>query len=109
MRYLLLLGTVALVGCQGEGGNTYVGRPGSPAWNITATQETKMAYYRKQCEAYGFKAGTTQIAQCMQQEAIATRQDGRARSSAAMAAAAASQPRQPVHCTTTTWGTVTCM
>lgn len=62
-----------LIGCQGVGGETYVGMPTSPAWFATAGPKTVAAYFRKSCEAYGFKADTPQMAQCIQNEAVSRR------------------------------------
>lgn len=103
---LLLLAAVA--GCQGADGTTHLGMPGSPAWMATASQNTKMAYYREQCTGYGFRPGTSEMAQCMQMEAISTKQGARVQLAQASAAFANAQPKRTtcnklgstVNCTT---------
>ncbi|MGO4441577.1 hypothetical protein [Rhizobium sp. RAF56] len=84
-----------LAGCQGAGGEKYIGLPGSPAWFATAGPETVAAYFRKRCTAYGYAPGTPQMAQCIQTEAAGGRQIAARRSAEADAMiSAAAQPRK---------------
>lgn len=101
----LLLGAAFLVSaCQGPDGTTHLGMPGSPAWMATASQATKMAHYRGQCEGYGFKAGTSQMAQCMQMEAISTKQGARAQAAEAAESFARASPKPVRHTTCNQFG-----
>jgi len=88
---LALLPLIAVAsGCTGSTGETYLGRPGSPAWFATAAPQTIADYYAQQCASYGFKPGTVEMAQCIQSEA----QGGRNRAAVRQAASA------PVTCNT---------
>lgn len=95
MRKILPLLLLALAGCTGTQGETYLGRPGSPAWFATAAPETIVDYFVRRCAAYGFQPGTPQMAQCVQQEAGATQN----RNALRAAVIAANQPKS-VNCTT---------
>lgn len=64
-----VLAVSLLVGCQ-DGG---IGMAGSPAWHMTATQEQKIAHYQQTCAAYGFKSGSKEMAQCVQNESQGAR------------------------------------
>ncbi len=60
----VLVATV-LGACQAGG----IGRPGSPAWEMSATPDEKSRYYVQQCISYGFALGTPEMAQCRMQVA----------------------------------------
>ena len=72
----------ALSGCDSSTGS--IGRPGSPAWNMSTTSSEKNQYYRAQCLGYGFSDGTPEMAQCMQTEASNVQAAGAARSAAGL-------------------------
>jgi hypothetical protein len=76
-------------------------------WMVSASAETKMAYFRAQCEGYGYAAGTPDFARCTQYEAHAASAraerafDDLAEHSQRQAeanAAAVSFPRQTINC-----------
>lgn len=69
MKAAQVLLLVLMAGCTGVDGEQYMGRPGSPAWFATASPNTIAAYFAQSCTAYGFKPGTPEMAQCIQQEA----------------------------------------
>jgi hypothetical protein len=99
---LAILPALLTVGCIGTAGETYVGLPGSPAWFATASPQTVAAYYEQRCQGYGFQPGTTAMAQCVQQEALAKRQSNSAdwRATVAAQQAAAQQRRlRTTNCT----------
>lgn len=83
-RALALLSLLALTACTGAAGETYIGQPGSPAWFATADKTTIAAFFVDRCTSYGFKPGTVEMAQCVQQESNGQR----SRNSAQIAAAA---------------------
>lgn len=64
---------------SGSGGEMVMGRPGSPAWFATASQETQIQYFEGICRRYGYSSGTSEMSQCLQTEM----QGGKARSSEA--------------------------
>lgn len=99
-KFLPLL--VIIAGCTGTQGETYLGRPGSPAWFATAAPETIADYFIRRCQSYGFRMGTLEMAQCVQSEAGATRN----RNAVRMAVAAASMPAPARHCTSTRTGSI---
>ena len=66
---------VLLAGCQTGG----IGRPGSPAWQLSATPDDKNRYYTQECISYGFALGTPQMAQCKMQIAQNLRDGARER------------------------------
>lgn len=104
-KALAALAVLALAGCQGGG----IGRPGSPAWNVTTSPEQQAAYYRKQCVNYGFKPGTVEMAQCVQMEAVSTRNRASARAARMSQIMANSAPQRPVSTTCNRFGsTVNC-
>jgi hypothetical protein len=70
-----------------------LGMPGSPAWYPTASPNTIAQHMKQRCVAYGFRKGTSQMAQCVQQEAMNGRQMASARMRAIGEAMQASQPR----------------
>lgn len=108
-RLALLLCLFVLPACTGVDGETYMGRPGSPAWFATAHPATIAAYFRAQCEAYGFKPGTDALAQCIENESQNKRN---ANATRALAIAQMSQSMQPVptprpiNCTATRMGSM---
>ena len=56
-----------LTGCStGANGEFVMGRPGSPAWFGSASQETVIAHYKKACRAYGYADGSIEMADCVQ-------------------------------------------
>lgn len=61
--------TLILVGCSGSG----LGIPGTPVWFATTPPAEQATYFRTRCESYGFKAGTDAMAQCIQNEALSSR------------------------------------
>jgi hypothetical protein len=69
-----------------------LGMVGSPAWQMSTTQEEKIAYFSDICESYGFKKGTQAFAQCIQQESQSARAAGTARAQAILAAPAFRPP-----------------
>lgn len=105
---------LALAGCTGVDGETYLGRPGSPAWFSTASPATIATHYRQQCVAYGFAPGTPAMSQCIQREVASGRQAAAARSASANAGmmqasaimAQQNQYRRPVHCTSMRTGSL---
>lgn len=98
--YAIPLFAIALAGCQTGG----IGRPGSPAWQLSTTEEQKLAYFRSTCEAYGFKEGTPQMAQCMQNEASSTRAAASQRAASLQAYNTMSRPKTV---TCNTFGNIT--
>jgi|LauGreSBDMM110SN_4_FD.fasta_scaffold397503_1 hypothetical protein len=80
----VVVSLVALSGCDSSTGA--IGRPGSPAWNMSTTSSERSEYYRAQCVGYGFRDGTQEMAQCVQIEASNVQAVGAARSSAALSA-----------------------
>lgn len=102
MRKQYLVVTAALLtACTGVQGETYLGRPGSPAWFATASPDTIADYFVRRCQTYGFQLGTPEMAQCVQQEAGAARGLAGARMSGVLARM--SGPTQ-VQCTTVRQG-----
>jgi hypothetical protein len=56
-------------GCAtGVMGETVMGRPGSPAWHISASIQTKISHFKGTCMAYGIADGTQEMANCLQSE-----------------------------------------
>lgn len=107
VRSLLLIAALAVSGCVGPDGSSYIGAPGSPAWFATASPETQASFFRKRCAAYGFPEGSPQMAQCIMSEAGSTRQAASARSTAVSRTVAESQPK---HMTCNRFGsTIDCM
>ncbi len=69
-----LIFIVFLSGCStGKSGETVVGKPGSIAWFSSASIATQNSYFLEKCLSYGFKANSTEIAQCIQKESNETR------------------------------------
>lgn len=100
-----LIAILMLTGCTGVKGERYIGVPGSRAWFATASPETVAAYFGERCAAYGFKPGTPEMAQCIENEAQARQHTNALRSiAAAQVAASQPQPRQPINCTSTAMG-----
>ena len=98
MKHLVVAGMALFVsGCTGVQGEKYIGLPGSPAWFATAAPETIADYFVRRCRTYGFQPGTVEMAQCVQNEAQATRNRNAIRGAALAQAnaisAAASRPR----------------
>lgn len=106
MRKLLVV-LLCLGGCTGVDGEHYVGAPGSRAWFATASPDTVAAYFGQRCAAYGFKPGTPEMAQCIENEASNRQHNNALRSIAAAQIMAASQPappQRPINCTSTAMG-----
>lgn len=103
-KYVAIL--LVLSGCTGVDGEHYVGAPGSRAWFATASPDTVAAYFGQRCAAYGFKPGTVEMAQCIENEAQAKQHNNTIRSVAAAQIIAASQPppRRQINCTSTAFG-----
>lgn len=78
--------------------------PGSPAWFATTPINEQVAYFKTRCEAYGFKAGSPAMAQCIQNEANSSRGRASRRAQAAFANMANSAPKQT---TCSTYGNMT--
>jgi hypothetical protein len=66
-RYALPL--LAIAGCTGSQGETFLGTPGSPAWFENAEPQAIADYFGQRCASYGFSKGTTEMAQCIEAEA----------------------------------------
>lgn len=49
----------------GSSGETVLGRPGSPMWFMSASQDTIDNYLEQKCSRYGYTRGTSQFANCM--------------------------------------------
>ena len=66
MRIIILIFTVfVLSSCNsGKGYGSYE----SPVWHTTASPEEKMKYFKKQCIGFGFKANTSSMAKCIQDQ-----------------------------------------
>lgn len=115
-RFITLAVLSAVAGCTGVEGETYLGRPGSPAWFSTASPATIADHFSRLCAAYGFRPGTPEMASCIQKEAAVRRQESAmlSASNAAMAQARARMMTQnqspqitirpPIHCTTSSGG-----
>ncbi|WP_455296463.1 hypothetical protein [Brucella pituitosa] len=88
-KYMFIAAIFSLSGCQNGG----IGMAESPAWFATATPEQQMAYFSKRCSAYGFKAGSTEMAQCLMIESRSSRNSASVRSAIASQSIANSQPR----------------
>lgn len=97
----LMVAVVFLAGCANEDGT--MGRPGSPAWMGSATNEQKAKHFGAVCASYGFKPNTPTFAQCIAEETRAAEQ-GRRQAMAAVAANPVFTPRRSVSCTTTGFG-----
>lgn len=89
MKRYLIVGLVALAGCQNGG----IGMAESPAWFATATPQEQAAYFSKRCVTYGFKAGTPEMAQCIMMEANSSRSGARTKMALVNHAMMTSQPR----------------
>jgi len=75
------------LGCAtGVMGETVVGRSGSGMWHRTASIQTKIAYFKDACEAYGIADGTSQMSNCLQNEFQGSLNRAQAKSSAYNAA-----------------------
>ncbi len=69
-----------LSGCStGVMGETVIGNPGSPVWFNSAKPETIIFHYKKNCKAYGFTEGSTQLANCIQNSINSGRQQAEVR------------------------------
>ena len=62
---ILLINTLSACS-TGANGEFVVGRPGSPVWFGTASQETIIDHYKKTCKLYGYTDGSTEMANCIQ-------------------------------------------
>ena len=91
--YTFLFLTISLAGCTGAGGEKYLGMPGSPAWFATAGPKTISEYFSSICIGYGFTMGTPEMAQCIQTEAVSSRQQNAIRGAAIANATALNRPR----------------
>ena len=70
MQKFFVVGLVSaglLAGCGGGTGSG-VGRAESPMWHMTASAEQKLEYFKSQCRGFGFKDGTPEMAQCVQNQ-----------------------------------------
>ena len=65
-KYLFsVVASTILVSCGGSGG---VGMSESPLWHMTASAEEKLTYFKNQCLDFGFKDGSPELAQCIQNQ-----------------------------------------
>jgi hypothetical protein len=80
-KILPFLLTLALIGCSSTGqlGEQVIGNPGSPMWFASASLTTQVYYYKTECKAYGYKDGTSQMAQCLQSSIQKAKEGARAR------------------------------
>lgn len=62
---MLLVGLTFIAGCDSSGN---LGQEESPAWHSRTSVAEKVAYFKPKCEAYGFKDGTTEMANCLRAE-----------------------------------------
>lgn len=89
--------------CDGRGvnGERLWGRPGSPAWEMSASDQTKYAYYASRCQSYGFAWGTPWMAQCIAEETRAGKHSSSQAMSQLGASLSASQRmnQSPMTCT----------
>lgn len=90
--HLLVLATFTLSACEGGG----IGTVGSPAWQLSTTQEQKVAYFTQLCASYGFQRNTPEMAQCVQQGAQGAQANASARSAALAAGGMMTMPRQTI-------------
>ena len=75
----LLLSIGMLSSCStGLSGETVYGRAESPLWFRSASRETIIAHFSKQCSSYGYKQGTDRFIDCLRK----TESDSRARATA---------------------------
>ena len=74
--------TTALASCGGEGGS--IGQYESKLWPMTASAEEKLEYFKNQCMGFGFKAGTPELAQCVQNQSNQSSRSANDRFSRAM-------------------------
>ena len=67
IKLLFLFGIILTTSnCStGSSGETVLGRPGSPMWFMSASQETIDDYLSQKCSRYGYTRGTSQFADCM--------------------------------------------
>ena len=67
IKLLFLFGIIFTISnCStGSSGETVLGRPGSPMWFMSASQETIDNYLEQKCSRYGYTRGTSQFANCM--------------------------------------------
>ena len=63
---------IFLSGCSSSG----IGLEGSPMWALTASDEAKVSYYRKQCNILGIKTYSDKWYDCIMQ--MSSRQENRA-------------------------------
>ena len=79
--YICLLAGMLGACSSGVNGERVWGMPESPAWFATASPETIRAYYEKFCIAYGYKPDTTDMDNCIINEAGNRRVSGTSASS----------------------------
>ena len=63
---LIICSFLALTGCLNSDGSFFP--PGSPAWRMEQSPAQQKAYWAQVCQNYGFKIGTSDMAQCIQKE-----------------------------------------
>lgn len=82
-RIIILAATTGvLASCGGDGAG--IGRSESKVWHMTASAEEKFAYFENQCLGFGFKKGTPEIAQCIQNQSNQSRSSANDRFSRAV-------------------------
>ncbi|MDH7790734.1 hypothetical protein QBD00_001638 [Ochrobactrum sp. AN78] len=102
--FILIAVLLGVSGCQSGG----VGMPESPMWFLTATPEQQIAYYSKRCSAYGFKAGTPEMAQCIMTESRSSKDRASNQMAVSRMITANSVPRNVMTTCNSFGNTVTC-
>jgi hypothetical protein len=66
LMFVVLACTLLVQGCsKGVLGESVWGRPGSPMWHKSASMETKVATFKRECSAIGFKYGSEGMLSCI--------------------------------------------
>ena len=63
---LVIICLLSLAACGGSGSG--IGLAGSELWHATANANVKAAHFRKQCAAFGYKANTSEMTQCVRSQ-----------------------------------------
>ena len=75
-KKIALISCLVLTSCGGNGNG--IGMAESPMWHKTASKEVRIEYFKDQCTDFGFKVGTTQMSQCIQNQMNQSRSDASA-------------------------------
>lgn len=94
---------VLLAGCASGG----VGLAESPMWHATASLDSKIAYFRSKCDAYGYQAGSPEMSKCLQSSMQASEGNANARMEAIGTMNQQMNQNRPVTCTSV-YNTTTC-